>query len=92
MKAYDTDSELAGRHHDIAVRHYEGFLKNPNVGDVRDVLEQMMDNEKVLVNLLQAYFTKDGLLIWKNFEKSMQDYYWEIALKEADREVENETR
>ncbi len=82
---FDRESEKDQEYTDKAEKIYEGFMRNISLGDVRDCLEKMMDDEKVLVNLLQSYFTKNPQVMFNNFDKSMKDMLWELAVSETEK-------
>ena len=85
---YDTKSEKAQELLDKAEKILEDYLRNPNIMDVRDLLDTIMDNDKLLVDLLQGIFTKDDLLTGRKIREAMRDMFWELAQRDAEREME----
>ena len=82
---YDSESEKAGQRHDRIEREYESMMRNLVIGDIRDNLDRMMDKEEILINLFQAYFTKNPKVMFNNFDQSMRELMWELAEREVDR-------
>lgn len=87
---FDTESEKVQELKDLTEKHFNSFMRNQVVGDMRDILEAMMDNEKTLVNLLQASVTQDATCIGNNFMDMRRKMFWELAEREAEREFYSE--
>ena len=84
---FDAESEKRQELHDKAEKILEDYLRNPNIMDVRDMLDTIMDNDKLLVDLLQGIFIKDDLLIGRIMRNAMRDMFWELAQRDAERET-----
>ena len=83
---FDIESENRQETHDLAEKILEDYLRNPNIMDVRDLLDTIMDNDKLLLDLLQGIFIKDDLLIGRIMRNAMRDMFWKLAQRDAERE------
>ena len=83
---YDTESEKRQETHDLAEKIFNNFMRNLTQGDMRDLLEKMMDNGPYLITLLQIMvFTKDAQALLHHHERMLKDMLWELAENEAER-------
>lgn len=83
---YDTESEKRQEAHDRAEKIYDDFMRNLNTGDMRDLLERLMDNPQYLVTLLQIMvFTKDAQALLHHHERELKVMMWSLAQDEAEK-------
>lgn len=85
---YDEKSEKAQELYDKAEKRFDDYMRSQNQGDMRDILESMMDNGPMLASLLQASETQDANLIGQLFMDARRRLFWDLAMKEAEKELE----
>src|SRR3990172_12133884 len=84
LQTYDKDSEKDQEYTDRVEHHLQNFMRNLNVGDMRDLLERMMDNGPYLITLLQIMvLTKDAQALLHHHERVLKDMMTELAEQEA---------
>ena len=82
---YDRSSEQDQEHADLVEHHLQNYMRNLNVGDMRDLLERMMDNGPYLITLLQIMvLTKDAQALLHHHERILKDLMTELAEQEAE--------
>ncbi len=86
MNEYDLKSEQSQEHQDRAEKTYNDYMRNLTVGDMRDLLESMMDDGQYLVTLLHIIvFTKDAQALLHHHDRKLKENMWKLSEQEADK-------
>lgn len=85
---HDLESEKAQEFNDLVEAQYRNLMRNLTAGDMRDLLEKMMDNRQYLVSMLHILvFTKDAQALLHHHERLLKEMMMELAEREAEKEV-----
>lgn len=86
VPAYDRESEKAQELHNKAEKIFNDYMRNLTLGDMRDLLEKMMDNGPYLVTLLHIMvITKDAQALLHQHARLLKEMMWELAVSEAEK-------
>ena len=90
LESDDLESERDQEFTDRVEHHLQNFMRNLNVGDMRDLLERQMDNEQYLITMLQILvLTKDPLAFFIHNERMLKEMMTELAEQQAEKERRN---
>src|SRR3990172_3266932 len=88
LQTHDLESEKDQEYTDKVEHHLQNFMRNLNVGDMRDLLEKMMDNGPYLITLLQIMvLTKDAQALLRQHERILKQMMTELAEQQAEKGV-----
>ncbi len=84
---YDIESEQDQEYRDRVEKHYRNFLRNVNVGDIGDALEEASQDTALCVRILGAlYEPVNKEVIANNILEKLHAILRRLAEREADNE------